>query len=111
MTRRPVDLDRVRRATETIRATLREHPEVAARTAAMFHADPSSPELHAMSETQTTPIKLPIALLERVDALLPRVEADPRLSALVGRRSRTALVRLAILRGLEILERELPPAP
>lgn len=51
------------------------------------------------------PVKLPRELLDRADALIPALRADPELAPLLGRVSRTAVVRVALMRGLAELER------
>ena len=54
------------------------------------------------------PVKLPPELLARADELIAAVEADRELGTLAGGRvSRAAVVRLALLYGLEELERRL----
>ncbi|MCB9797280.1 MAG: hypothetical protein H6741_31715 [Alphaproteobacteria bacterium] len=50
-------------------------------------------------------IRLPAELIERADALIPTLEGDRELRTW-GRVSRAAVIRLAVLRGLEALERE-----
>ncbi len=44
-------------------------------------------------------------IAKRADDLKPRVARDPNLSA-VGRITRSTVLKLALLRGLEVLERE-----
>ncbi len=55
-------------------------------------------------------IKLAPEVLGRADALGPHVQADPSLGPLL-RDSRSTVLRLAILRGLEVLEQEYGLAP
>ena len=55
------------------------------------------------------PVKIPGVLIAQADALIPRMEASPLLG--FGRVNRTALIRVALARGLEALAAELPPAP
>jgi hypothetical protein len=50
-------------------------------------------------------LRVPPELIERAATLRPRVAKDPILSAL-GQVSTSAVIKLAIARGLEILERE-----
>ena len=58
-----------------------------------------------------TQLRLTQDLLERADALIEVMAADPEVRAL-GMPTRTALLRLAIARGLRDLERQYqPPAP
>lgn len=54
------------------------------------------------------PVKLPPELLARADALIAAVGADRELGTLAGGRvSRAAVVRLALLYGLDELERRM----
>ena len=58
-----------------------------------------------------TQLRLTHDLLERADALIAVIAADPEVRAL-GMPTRTAVLRLAIARGLRDLERQYqPPAP
>jgi hypothetical protein len=58
-----------------------------------------------------TQLRLTQDLLERADALIEIMAADPEVRAL-GMPTRTAVLRLAIARGLRDLERQYqPPAP
>jgi hypothetical protein len=58
-----------------------------------------------------TQLRLTQDLLERADALIAVMAADPEVRAL-GMPTRTAVLRLAIARGLRDLERQYqPPAP
>ncbi len=58
-----------------------------------------------------TQLRLTHDLLERADALFTVMAADPEVRAL-GMPTRTAVLRLAIARGLRDLERQYqPPAP
>jgi hypothetical protein len=58
-----------------------------------------------------TQLRLTHDLLERADALIAVMAADPEVRAL-GMPTRTAVLRLAIARGLRDLERQYqPPAP
>ena len=49
-------------------------------------------------------IRVPTALAHRIDALTPALAAHPELGS-VGRVTRSAVVRLALARGLACLER------
>ena len=51
------------------------------------------------------PIRLPVSILQRADALIPKVEFLPEFT-LAARVSRAAVLRLALLRGLAMLEAE-----
>ncbi|MCB9797102.1 MAG: hypothetical protein H6741_30825 [Alphaproteobacteria bacterium] len=50
-------------------------------------------------------IRLPSELIDRADALIPSLEQDSEFYTW-GRVSRAAVIRLAVLRGLEVLEQE-----
>lgn len=45
-------------------------------------------------------------LVDRLQALVPYIAADPRLQALLGRCSRSDVARVALLKGVEQLEAE-----
>ena len=64
--------------------------------------------LPTIRQDRTLTIRLPAALVERAGALIPDLEADPAVTAARGG-SRgvglSAVVRLALLEGLAILER------
>jgi hypothetical protein len=62
--------------------------------------DPSSV---ATQETQVS-IRLPQELLDRAERLCARLQGDPVLQVLGV--TRAAVLRLAVVRGLEVLERE-----
>ena len=64
-----------------------------------------------MSPAKTpTQLRLTQDLLERADALIEVMAADPEVRAL-GMPTRTAVLRLAIARGLRDLERQYQPPP
>ncbi len=105
-----IDRARAKAAEERIATILREHPEVAERTARMLAHEPSTAALEGeMSEPETlempTVIKLPKSLLARADALKAKVAGNPEFQA-IGRITRNAILRLAMVRGLEVLEEE-----
>lgn len=56
-----------------------------------------------MSETSLITLRLPTSLVERADALL-EVLTDSEETVLLGRASRSIVLRLAVLRGIEQLE-------
>lgn len=103
-----IDLERARAAEERIATTLRAHPEVAERTARFLAGDPSVNTMETlMDEKLSIPIqiRIPEDLLGRADALQVAIAKDPALRAM-GRITRTAVLRLAILHGLEVLEQQ-----
>lgn len=108
---RPVDFERVKAAEGRIRKILKDHPEVAERTAAFFADEPSTEEIKGLmtDEKYEEPIqvRLPKNVLARVDAFAERLKKDPELE-IVGRITRSSVLRLAILRGLEVLEKDRP---
>jgi len=109
---RTVNLAKVRAARARIEAILTEHPEVRERTAALFAADPTAPELTALEEPvtkQAVSVKLDTGALARADALIPALAADPILGSVV-RASRAEVIRLALAEGLAVLEARYKPA-
>lgn len=56
-----------------------------------------------MSDTSIITLRVPQALLDRADALIERLARDEE-AVLLGRVSRSIVLRLALLRGLEQLE-------
>lgn len=56
-------------------------------------------------EKRDQAVRLPAAMIERADALIPRVQATPWGDAMKW--TTTAVVRLALSRGLAALEAEL----
>jgi hypothetical protein len=55
-----------------------------------------------------TPIRLPPELVEWADRLVPLVAKDPKVTTL-GRVSRSSVLRMALLAGLEALEMQYAP--
>jgi hypothetical protein len=103
-----VDLDRERRVQRNLADLadlLRSDPDLEGRTfAALSGSIPCG--LEAPMRTPYAPIRLPDPILDRVDRLIPAVDLRPELIA-YGRLSRTAVVRIAVERGLAVLEAEL----
>ena len=58
-----------------------------------------------MSDNLITTLRLPQSLIDRADALIERLAEDEE-ALLLGRVSRSIVLRLAVLRGLEQLERQ-----
>jgi hypothetical protein len=103
---KPIDLARVRAAEERLAEHLRQRPDLAARTARFLAGNPSVQTMeNLMTEPfeQPTHLRLPRDVHERAAALVSRLAEDPELRAL-GRMSKTAVLRLAVLHGLEVLE-------
>lgn len=113
--RQPVDLARARAAEERLAELLAEKPHLAERTAAMLAGDLPCPDLDDEEEPEPMPrprgakeqltIRLPAGHIERLDALAPKVADAPELAMADGV-TRSDVVRLAVLRGLEQLEAE-----
>lgn len=60
-----------------------------------------------MADSSIVTLRVPKALLARADALVPRLRENSELAAF-GRLSRSVVLRLAVLRGLEALEGDQP---
>jgi len=104
------DLQAVSNSLATIRRTLREHPEVRERTAALFADDPTTGDLDALRpQEENMPVyapltvRVPESLVARIDALVPLLADEPELAA-AANVTRSDALRLCVLRGLEVLE-------
>ena len=98
---RPVDLPRVRAALARLDRVALEHPD----TRPMPESNLEDLEGFMPEDTM---IRIPVQLAERADGLIPLLDKRRDLLAW-GRLSRAAVVRIALERGLEDLERELVP--
>jgi hypothetical protein len=102
----PIDLARVQAAEARLVAHVRQHPELATRTAHFLAGNPS---VETMERLMTEPLEKPTELrlpreaLERAETLIPLLAQHPKFRAL-GRLSRATVLRLAVLHGLEVLE-------
>jgi hypothetical protein len=102
----PIDLARVRAAEARLTAHLRRRPELAERTAQFLAGSPS---IETMERLMTEPLeepahlRLPREVHRRAEALAQLLAEDPELRAL-GRMSKTAVLRLAVVHGLEVME-------
>ena len=109
---RPVDLDAERRRRGLLDelAALLADPALAERTRDNL-AGPAawlSLALEAPLDKPKT-VRLPLEVLDRLDALAERMSAVPTLAALAGGRlSDSAVLRIAVIRGLDLLEAEYP---
>src|SRR5919109_437958 len=102
---KPIDLTRARAAEERLAARLRRRPDLAARTARFLADNPSAETMETLMVEpfeKPTQLRLPRELLERAEALVPVLAEDPEVRAL-GRMTKTAVLRLAVLHGLEAL--------
>jgi hypothetical protein len=100
------DLTRARAAEERLAARLRQQPDLAARTARLLDGNPSVETMETLMVEpfeKPTQLRLPREVLARAEALVPILAENPELRAL-GRLSKTAVLRLAVLHGLEVLE-------
>jgi hypothetical protein len=101
-----VDLARARAAEERLAERLRQRPELAERAATFLAGDPS---IGTMERLMTEPLeepahlRLPRDVHRRAEALAQLLAEDPELRA-VGRMSKAAVLRLAVVHGLEVLE-------
>ena len=77
-------------------------------TASVLHVHPKAVR-HMAKATETASVQLVLrvqaTIAKRADELKPKVARDPNLSA-VGRITRSTVLKLALLRGLEVLEKE-----
>ncbi len=55
-------------------------------------------------------LRLPKVIRDRADALIPSLESNPTIAAL-GKVTRSKVLRLALVRGLEVLESEARAEP
>jgi hypothetical protein len=63
-----------------------------------------------MADSSIVTLRLPKQLLQRADALIPALRTNSDIFV-VGRLSRSVVLRLAVLRGLEAMEGSTPKAP
>lgn len=64
------------------------------------------------NQAENVGVRLPANIIERLDALLPRLELDPLVAgANPGAPTRATAIRLAIFTGLASLEERLPALP
>ncbi|HEX7476515.1 MAG TPA: hypothetical protein VF331_01785 [Polyangiales bacterium] len=56
-----------------------------------------------MADSSIVTLRLPKSLLSRADALIPKLRENSEIFV-VGRLSRSVVLRLAVLRGLEAME-------
>ncbi len=63
-----------------------------------------------MQKDQQLTMRISVDYLNRAQALIPLVQQDPAASV-YGRISRASILRLAMLKGLELLEEKYGPLP
>lgn len=107
--RPPVDLARYRAACADLDALAVARPELLSEAAQQRLAGdlPALLEEHMTKEESTT-LRLPAGTLDRAAALVGAVQEWPGMRA--ARVSRSTVVREALLRGLDALERDAKPA-
>ena len=98
----PPDLGRINEALSRIERAVRDNPEIGERTAAALAGE--LPMEASMADKQTG-IRVPEEWLERADALVPKVAADPKYEAF-GKVKRATVLRMAIGAGLRVIELE-----
>jgi hypothetical protein len=96
---------RRRRNLEELRSLLGGDPELRARYDAATQGRIPAPEaLHMVKDTPIS-LRIPEAMLERADALVPLLGDDPELAMVVGGKvTRSTVLRVALLRGIKALE-------
>lgn len=110
MSRAVLDMARIQAAEARIAEVLNLHPEIRQRTAAWLASEPTTEEMEVLivgdeekPNMQTLGIRIDQTTIDRADALQSFVATKPELRAM-GRVSRASILRLAMLRGLEVLE-------
>jgi hypothetical protein len=108
---RPVDLDRERRvagAVADLRDVLDGNPALRERTRAMLAGALRCPALEESMNgaDEQMSIRVPEGTQDRAEALIPALDGDAEFRVL--RCTKSAILRLAVLRGLDLLESEHP---
>lgn len=112
---RIVDLARERRLRaldERMADLMAENPRLTERTHAMLAGDLACPVVEDSmpgregGQEESLALRLPSQLLARVDTMAETLKAYPEILAW-GRPSRSAVIRLALARGLDAIEREI----
>ena len=97
---------RIRDLTEDLRQKLMDSPELARRTDAMLRGQLPAPDLEeemAPNDVQFS-VRVPEDLVKRLDKMEARMAKDPEWAAF--RVSRQAVLRAALMRGLDVMEAE-----
>lgn len=63
-----------------------------------------------MKENMLT-LRVPVELIDRLGELVPLVETDADVVAMIGGASRSSVVRLALVEGMRVLERRYAKRP
>ena len=101
-----IDLGRVRRALAELDRLVEEHPELTSTEAQerLSEALPAVVEDDDVANDEAVSLRLPAGTMDRAEALISELKKHPALQA--ARVSRALVLRLALLRGLDELERE-----
>jgi hypothetical protein len=99
------DLEKVKNSLDTMERTLKDHPEIIERTQAYLSGNLKEKKLIEQSGKKAINLKVDTELIEKAEALIPKLRADLELSSF-GRISVSSVIRLSILKGLELLERQ-----
>lgn len=111
--RRPVDLARVRVALAELDAALLAHPDTRPLPPGALASDRALSRLGTLEERPMPAmevqlnIRIPADLAERLDAVIPILEAAPLLRAAGIRPTRSTVLRMALEKGLPVLEAEI----
>jgi len=97
------------RAKAEARDLLRQYPELRSARTAAFLAGEGTETMPKIKQFTQLSLRLPQALVDRCDALVPVAGQAPEL-ATAGEATRADVIRLAVLRGLAELEAELRKA-
>ena len=106
-----MDLDkerRIKRIIGEIKEMMDNNPALADRTGKMLQGEIPCSELEepmTPKEDTSTSIRLSRELQARADALMEKIKDRPEVTAF-GRVTRSSVLRLALVKGLEILEKE-----
>ena len=106
-----VDLARVRAALARLDALVASGALDPDRTARWMAGDLEEGPPMTTSDDVPTSVRLPRALLDRAEALAPKLERNPEIRAMVSPRgvSRSIVLRLAVERGIAALEGDAEP--
>ena len=96
---------RRRRNLEELRSLLGADPELQARYDAATQGLIPAPEALVMAKDTPISLRIPEAMLDRAEALVPLLADDPELAMVLGGKvTRSTVLRVALLRGIKALE-------
>ena len=104
---RPPRLKRIKASLDRIEKVLAEHPEIRYRTARFLTGELPAMEVEDMDKPVQVSIRLPEALLKKATNMVERLAASDQ-GVLLGKVNRSDVIRVATMKGLELLDRELP---